>query len=94
MSGETSTVRVLFIGDVVGKPGRVAVRDLLDGLVDKYNIDLVAANAENVAGGFGITADTTEALFAAGVHVLTTGNHVWDKKEARDLLADTDKIRE
>ena len=86
------TVKILFIGDVVGKPGRVAVRDLLDGLVDKYNIDLVAANAENAAGGFGITADTTQDLFAAGIHVLTTGNHVWDKKEARELLADTDRI--
>ncbi len=86
------TDKILFIGDVVGKPGRVAVRDLLDGLVDKYNIDLVAANAENAAGGFGITADTTQDLFAAGIHVLTTGNHVWDKKEARELLADTDRI--
>jgi metallophosphoesterase (TIGR00282 family) len=86
------TVKVLFIGDVVGKPGRVAVRDLLDGLVDKYNIDLVAANAENAAGGFGVTADTTNDLFSAGIHVLTTGNHVWDKKDALELLADSDRI--
>jgi metallophosphoesterase (TIGR00282 family) len=92
MSGSANTVRVLFIGDVVGKPGRVAVRDLLDSLVDKYNVDLVAANAENAAGGFGVTVDTTEDLFAAGVDVLTTGNHVWDKKEALELLADSDRI--
>ena len=87
-----NTVRVLFIGDVVGKPGRVAVRDLLDPLVDKHNIDLVVANGENAAGGFGITAETAEDLFAAGIEVLTTGNHVWDKKEALDLLPDTDRI--
>jgi metallophosphoesterase (TIGR00282 family) len=92
MSGGANTVRVLFIGDVVGKPGRVAVRDLLDGLVDKYNIDLVAANAENAAGGFGVTAESTKDLFAAGIHILTTGNHVWDKKEALELLADSDRI--
>ncbi len=92
MSGGADTVRVLFIGDVVGKPGRVAVRDLLDGLVDRYNIDLVAANAENAAGGFGVTAESTKDLFAAGVHVLTTGNHVWDKKEALELLADSNRI--
>jgi len=92
MSVDVNTVRVLFIGDVVGKPGRVAVRDLLDGLVDKHKIDLVAANAENAAGGFGVTAESTEDLFAAGIHVLTTGNHVWDKKEALELLADSDRI--
>lgn len=88
----SNTVRVLFIGDVVGKPGRVAVRDLLDGLVDKYNVDLVIANAENAAGGFGVTADTAEDLFATGIHALTTGNHVWDKKEALKLLAASDRI--
>ncbi|MGD8353017.1 MAG: TIGR00282 family metallophosphoesterase [Pseudomonadota bacterium] len=87
MSARSSgTIKVLFIGDVVGKPGRIAVRDLLDRLVDKHSIDLVAANAENAAGGFGITAETAEELFAAGVQILTTGNHVWDKKEALDLL--------
>jgi len=93
MSNQSAdTVKILFIGDVVGKPGRVAVRDLLDGLVDKYNVDLVAANGENAAGGFGITAETADDLMAAGVHVLTTGNHIWDKKEALELLADTDRI--
>jgi len=92
LSADANTVKVLFIGDVVGKPGRVAVRDLLDGLVDKYNIDFVAANAENAAGGFGVTAETTDDLFSAGVDVLTTGNHVWDKKEALELLADSVRI--
>ena len=49
-----NSIKILFIGDVVGKPGRVAVRELLDGLIDSYKIDLVVANAENVAGGFGV----------------------------------------
>ena len=83
---------MLFIGDVVGKPGRRAVRDLIDSLVDQHNVDLVVANAENAAGGFGITADTAGDLFSAGVHVLTTGNHVWDKREALQLLAEEEKI--
>jgi len=87
-----STVNVLFIGDVVGKPGRRAVRDLLDGLIDAYNIDLVAANAENAAGGFGITYETAAELFDTGVNVLTTGNHVWDKKEAIPLLKEAEHI--
>ena len=86
------TVRILFIGDVVGKPGRRAVRDLIDSLVDHHRIDLVAANAENAAGGFGITSDTAGELFSAGVHVLTTGNHVWDKREALELLAKDERI--
>lgn len=87
-----STVNVLFIGDVVGKPGRRAVRDLLDGLIDTHNIDLVAANAENAAGGFGITYQTAAELFDMGVNVLTTGNHVWDKKEAIPLLKEAEHI--
>lgn len=87
-----STVTILFIGDVVGKPGRTAVRDLLDGLVDQYNIDLVAANAENAAGGFGVTVNTVQDLFESGVHVLTTGNHVWDKKESLSLLEESEHI--
>lgn len=87
-----NTIRILFIGDVVGKPGRVAVRDLIDGIIDSYNIDLIAANAENVAGGFGVTAQTVSDLFDAGVDVLTTGNHVWDKKEAENLLDDVDNL--
>ena len=87
-----NTIRILFIGDVVGKPGRVAVRELLDGLIDSYKIDLVAANAENVAGGFGVTAQTVSELFDCGVNVLTTGNHVWDKREAEPLLNEVENL--
>lgn len=88
----SNTIRILFIGDVVGKPGRVAVRELLDGLIDSYEIDLVAANAENVAGGFGVTAQTVSELFDYGVNVLTTGNHVWDKREAESLLNEVEYL--
>ena len=89
MKSESSTVRVLFIGDVVGKPGRKAVCEQLDSLVDRLKLDMVAANAENAAGGFGITRETASELFEAGVHVLTTGNHVWDKKEGETLLGES-----
>ncbi|UCG39736.1 MAG: TIGR00282 family metallophosphoesterase [bacterium] len=85
-------MRVLFIGDVVGKPGRRAVRDILDGLVDRHKVDLVVANAENAAGGFGVTSETAAELFEAGVHVLTTGNHVWDKREALELVETEPRI--
>ncbi len=74
-------MKVLFIGDIVGKTGRNAVKALLPSVVNKYKIDLVIANGENAAGGFGITDKIADELFGYGVHVITTGNHVWDKKE-------------
>jgi metallophosphoesterase (TIGR00282 family) len=74
-------MRVFFIGDIVGKTGRMAVRTLLPNLVDKYKIDLVVANGENIAGGFGLTEPLVAELFRTGVDVVTTGNHVWDKKD-------------
>ena len=70
-----------MIGDIVGKPGRRAVQDLLPDLKKEYDLDLVIANAENSAGGFGLTIDTSQDLFQCGVDVITTGNHVWDKRE-------------
>lgn len=75
-------MRVLFIGDIVGKPGRAAVRHLLPVLNDRLKLDAVVANAENAAGGFGLTRKVVDELLGMGVHVLTTGNHVWDKREA------------
>ncbi|MBM2838510.1 MAG: metallophosphoesterase, partial [Deltaproteobacteria bacterium] len=74
-------MKVLFIGDIIGNPGRKAVRELLNGLIDRNNLDLVIANGENAAGGFGITPDIAEELFGLGINVITTGNHIWDKKE-------------
>jgi 2',3'-cyclic-nucleotide 2'-phosphodiesterase len=74
-------VRVLMIGDVIGKPGRVAVDQVLPRLRAERHIDLVTANGENMAGGMGLTASTAAALFEAGVDVITSGNHIWDKRE-------------
>ena len=74
-------MRVLMIGDVVGSPGRKAVQQLVPPLRREYNINLVVANGENSAGGFGVTYDTAQDLLGSGVDVITTGNHVWRKKE-------------
>jgi metallophosphoesterase (TIGR00282 family) len=79
-------VKVLFIGDVFGQPGRKAVKALVPPLVAGHGISLVVANVENVAGGAGVTPDTVDELLAAGVHVMTTGNHVWDKREVNDVI--------
>ena len=70
-----------MIGDVIGRPGREAVRRILPGLRQEKGIDLVIANGENAAGGFGITVETASELLDAGVDVITSGNHIWDKKE-------------
>ena len=82
-------MRVLMVGDVIGRPGRRAVKHLLPDLRQEYQIDLVIANGENTAGGFGLTMPTAQELFAAGVDVLTSGNHIWDQKEIIPYL-DTD----
>ncbi|MHB8572366.1 MAG: TIGR00282 family metallophosphoesterase [Candidatus Dormibacteria bacterium] len=87
-----SEIRLLFIGDVVGRPGRHAVRDLLPGLRRDHALDLVIANGENSAGGFGITGRTADELFAAGVDVITTGNHVYDQKEGWPELASYERV--
>ena len=79
-------VRILFIGDIVGRPGRELVRQGLAGLVEHHQIDLVIANAENSAAGFGITREIGDQLIDWGVDVMTSGNHVWDKKEALDYI--------
>lgn len=75
-------MRVLFIGDIVGRPGRHAVARLLPGLRERYRLDVVVANAENAAGGFGLTRKVLDELLGLGIDVVTTGNHIWDKKEA------------
>ena len=79
-------MRVLMIGDIVGKPGRRAVRTLLPGIKNEFGVDLVVANAENSAGGFGLTPSTSDELLDAGVDVITTGNHVWDQQEIIEYL--------
>lgn len=77
---------ILFIGDVVGRPGRRAVTHLLPQLRDQYRPDFVIVNAENAAAGYGITQSTASELLGAGADCLTTGNHVWAQKEAYELL--------
>ncbi len=79
-------IRILFVGDVMGGPGRRIVRAHLDGIVDSERVDFVIVNVENAAGGFGLTAAVLEELDDIGVDVFTSGNHVWDKKEGVPLL--------
>ncbi len=74
-------MRVLFIGDIIGDVGRKIISKNLDTLVDEYRINLVIANGENAAGGFGITPKIADDLFELGIDVITSGNHIWDKKE-------------
>ena len=79
-------MKILFIGDIIGKPGRRIVHDELETIVADRQIDLVVANCENSAAGFGVTVDIAERLLEAGVHVLTSGNHIWDKREAHAYM--------
>src|SRR6059058_3484577 len=79
-------MRILFIGDIVGRPGRDLVRTGLSALVEYHQADLVIANGENAAAGFGITREIGDQLLDWGVDVLTSGNHIWDKKEALDYI--------
>jgi hypothetical protein len=79
-------VTLLFVGDVVGKPGRRAVQRLLHGLIEEHAVDYVIVNVENAAGGIGVTPEVLEELDALPIHCYSSGNHVWDKKEGLPLL--------
>jgi 2',3'-cyclic-nucleotide 2'-phosphodiesterase len=81
-------MRILILGDVVGRPARRAVRELVPDLLRKENIDLAIGNAENAAGGMGVDIKSAEELFASGLDVLTSGNHIWKKKEIFSYLDD------
>jgi 2',3'-cyclic-nucleotide 2'-phosphodiesterase len=80
------SVHILFIGDIVGKPGRKAVRELLPLLIDRYKVDLVVANGENASGGIGISIKGADELLSGGIQVLTSGNHIWKKKEIQTYI--------
>jgi len=89
----TSPIKIIFISDIIGKPGRLALRGLLPDLVYEYGPDMVVANGENSAGGFGITAEIFEELKDLDIDIITSGNHIWDRKDLvpclekrRDLL--------
>jgi 2',3'-cyclic-nucleotide 2'-phosphodiesterase len=85
-------MKILFIGDIIGKPGRLAVKELLPSLISSREIDLVIANCENAAAGFGITRDIVEELYNAHIDILTSGNHVWDKKEVLEFIEDYETL--
>lgn len=85
-------MNVLFIGDIIGSPGRKAVKSLLPAYVKDNSIDLVIANGENAAGGFGITEQIAEELFCSGIDVITSGNHIFDKKEVLPYLKTADRL--
>jgi 2',3'-cyclic-nucleotide 2'-phosphodiesterase len=85
-------VRILFIGDIFGKPGREIARRAVPALIEQRDIDFVIANVENSAAGFGVTGDIADTILSYGVDVMTTGNHVWDKKEVLDYFPRQPKL--
>jgi metallophosphoesterase (TIGR00282 family) len=85
-------MNILFIGDIIGRPGRELLRKGLRGLINHHGADLVIANAENSAAGFGVTKDIGDALLEYGVDVMTSGNHIWDKKEVFDYIPTQPKL--
>jgi metallophosphoesterase (TIGR00282 family) len=90
MTDRAATMRCLVIGDIIGKPGRVAIGNALADLRRELAVDMVIANGENVAAGMGLTPSLAEELFDSGIDVLTSGNHIWDKREIYEYL-DTDR---
>ena len=85
-------MNILFIGDIFAKPGREIVRRALPALIEHWRVDFVIANGENSAAGFGVTGDIADALFSYGIDVLTSGNHIWDKKEVLDYIPRQPKL--
>jgi len=85
-------LRILILGDVVGRPGRRIIKELLPEIERAHRPDLVIANGENAAGGFGLTKKVGEEIFAAGVDVITSGNHIWDKKEVYTYLQEEKRV--
>src|ERR1700760_2773697 len=91
-SAAESMVRILFLGDIVGRTGRDTVAARLPGLRDQLQIDLAVINAENASHGFGLAPDMARTLFAAGADVLTLGNHAWDRKEIIPYIAENPRL--
>jgi len=85
-------MRILFIGDIFGKPGREIVRRAVPALIERESIDFVIANVENSAAGFGVTGDIADVILGYGVDAMTSGNHVWDKKEILDYIPRQPKL--
>ena len=89
---EIKTLNILFIGDIIGRPGRSAVKEILPKLKKEYELDFVIANGENLASGIGMTIDTYNEMIDAGIDYVTSGNHIWNKKEFIPFL-DEKKIK-
>jgi len=85
-------MKILFIGDIVGNPGREAVKKLLPALKQEYHLDFIVANGENAAGGSGITPKVAEELFSSGIDVLTSGDHIWKKREIFEIIGKDNRI--
>ena len=88
----SKTARILFVGDVVGRPGRIAVKKWLGKLRETLDLDVIIVNGENSAGGLGITSSTAEEIFESGADCITSGNHVWHHKEAVELLNSDERV--
>src|SRR5438105_12481253 len=89
---KTNPMKILFIGDTVGKAGRAIVHHHLKHLQEEYAVDLTILNCENAAAGFGVTPNIADELFDWGIDVLTSGNHIWDKKEILPYLDQNPRI--
>jgi metallophosphoesterase (TIGR00282 family) len=85
-------MRILFLGDIVGKPGRRAVERVVPRLIDTHNLALVVANCENVTDGSGVDSDAAQRLLASGIDVLTSGNHIWRRNEIVDFIEADDRL--
>jgi metallophosphoesterase (TIGR00282 family) len=85
-------VRILFVGDIFGKPGREIARKAVPALVERRGVDFVIANVENSAAGFGVTGDIADTILSYGVDVMTSGNHIWDKKEVLEYIPRQPKL--
>lgn len=90
MTGDGKNIKILFFGDLVGRPGRFAVRDFLEK--NKQNYDFIIANVENASHGFGLTEKNYNELGGYGVQCMTSGNHIWDKKEIFNYINNADKL--
>lgn len=85
-------MNILFVGDVVGAPGRRALNEALTGVIDRHRVDFTIVNIENAAGGFGLTVDLFEDLSRMPIDVFSSGNHIWDKREIYDTLNSSERL--
>ena len=85
-------MKILFVGDVVGAPGRRALHEALTGVIDRHRVDFTIVNIENAAGGFGLTVELFEDLSRMPIDVFSSGNHIWDKREIYDTLNSSDRL--